>query len=124
MNHPFFLQPSGDFFNHPTKLFNINRIEMNKIITTFLFSFIVFISVSQENMNYFLPDYVTYNKNIPMQEQFFGQQMGEWHLTHDQILYYMKEIARISGRAITNEYPRSWENRPLIQVIFTSVKNL
>ena len=96
---------------------------MNKIITTFLFSFFVFISVSQENMDYFLPVDVKYNKNIPTPEQFFGQQMGEWHLTHDQIMYYMKEIARISGRATIHEYARSWENRPLVQVIFTSEKN-
>ena len=92
------------------------------IFILFLFNFIL-ITNSQEKLDYFLPDNVTYNQNIPTPEQFFGQQVGEWHLTHDQILYYMKEIAKVSDRAIIQEYARSWENRPLVQVIFTSAKN-
>ena len=96
---------------------------MKKITITFLLAFVVLISTSQESMDYFLPDNVTYNKNIPTPEQFFGQELGEWHLTHGQILFYMKEIAKVSDRAIIYEYARSWENRPLIQVIFTSKKN-
>ncbi len=44
-------------------------------------------------------------------------------LTHGQVLYYMKEIARVSGRATIQEYARSWENRPLVHIIFTSVEN-
>ena len=96
---------------------------MKKITITFLLAFIVLLSFSQKSMDYFLPDNVMYNKNIPMPEQFFDQQLGEWHLTHDQILIYMKEIAKVSDRAIIYEYARSWENRPLVQVIFTSKKN-
>ncbi len=97
---------------------------MQKIIFLILFVF-NFSSIvnSQEKLDYFLPDNVTYNKDIPTPEQFFGQQLGEWHLTHDQILLYMKEITKISDRAIIQEYARSWENRPLVQVIFTSEKN-
>jgi hypothetical protein len=60
---------------------------------------------------------------IPTPEQFFGQQMGEWHLTHDQVLNYMNEIAEISNRAVIQEYARTWENRPLVHLIFTSEKN-
>ncbi|MCK5730140.1 MAG: zinc carboxypeptidase [Draconibacterium sp.] len=96
---------------------------MKKITATFLFVFIVLMSFAQESLDYFLPDNVTYNKDIPTPEQFFGQQLGEWHLTHDQILFYMTEIAKISDRAIIQEYARSWENRSLVQVIFTSKKN-
>ena len=81
------------------------------------------VSVSQEKMDYFLPNNVTYNQSIPTPEQFFGQQIGEWHLTHAQIINYMEEIAKVSDRAIIQEYARSWENRPLVQVIFTSEKN-
>lgn len=95
---------------------------MKRSITILLLLFVL-ISSSQEKMDYFLPGDVKYNEAIPTPEQFFGQQLGEWHLTHDQILFYMKEIARVSNRAIIQEYARSWENRPLVHLIFTSEKN-
>jgi len=79
--------------------------------------------MAQEKLDYFLPDDVTYNKNIPTPETYFHQEVGEWHLTYDQVLSYMKEIARISNRAIIQEYARSYENRPLVYVIFTSKEN-
>ena len=79
--------------------------------------------MAQEKLDYFLPDDVTYNKNIPTPETYFHQEVGEWHLTYDQVLSYMREIARISNRAIIQEYARSYENRPLVYVIFTSEEN-
>ena len=57
-------------------------------------------SLAQEKMGYFLPGDINYNKEIPAPDQFFHQALGEWHLTHDQVLNYMEEIARISDRAI------------------------
>lgn len=96
---------------------------MKRKITTLLILLFALMSVSQENMDYFLPNEVNYNQNIPTPEQFFGQKMGEWHLTHDQILNYMKEVDRLSDRVIIQEYARSYENRPLVHVIFTSEDN-
>ncbi len=96
---------------------------MKRKITTIIALFFALMSASQENMDYFLPDDVSYNPQIPTPEQFFHQKMGEWHLTHDQILNYMKEIDRISERAIIQEYARTFENRPLVHVIFTSEEN-
>ena len=43
---------------------------------------------AQENMEYFLPNDVDYNKNIPTPEEYFGQKIGEWHLNYEQILSY------------------------------------
>jgi hypothetical protein len=94
-----------------------------KSITTIISIFLFVISTAQEKPGYFLPENVRYNKAIPTPEQFFNQQMGEWHLTHDQVLFYVKEIAQISDRAIVYEYARSWENRPLVHLVFTSEKN-
>ncbi|HSO85924.1 MAG TPA: M14 family zinc carboxypeptidase [Draconibacterium sp.] len=96
---------------------------MNKIFAVFFFIAGSLFSISQEKLDYFLPNDVSYDKNIPTPEQFFGQQIGEWHLTHDQVLFYMKEIARISDRAVIQEYARSYENRPLVHLIFTSEEN-
>ena len=96
---------------------------MRKIIINFIVITIAFTSVSQEKPDYFLPNDVTYDKNIPTPEHFFNQQIGEWHLTHCQVLNYMQEIAKISNRAVIQEYARSYENRPLVHLIFTSEEN-
>lgn len=90
--------------------------------TLFLVSVILF-SFAQEKLDYFLPNDVSYKKDIPTPEDFFKQQMGEWHLTHDQIVYYIKEIAKHSERAVVYEYARTYENRPLLHLVFTSEKN-
>ena len=96
---------------------------MKRFITTFYAIFIVLLSVSQEKMDYFLPKDVAYNSDIPTPEHFFQQALGEWHLNHDQVMHYMKQIADLSERAIIKEYARSYENRPLVHLIFTSEKN-
>lgn len=66
---------------------------------------------------------IKYNENIPTPEAYFNQQMGEWHLSHDQILSYLKMIAGKSGRVRVEEYARSYENRPLVHLIITSENN-
>ncbi len=97
---------------------------MKKHIFGILLLFCVaFSGIAQEKMDYFLPGDVSYNKNIPTPEDFFQQEVGEWHLNYEQVLSYMKEIARISGRAVIQEYARSYENRPLVYVIFTAEEN-
>ena len=97
---------------------------MNKIFIISLFAFfVVSNATAQKSMNYFLPDDVDYNQSIPTPEQYFNQQLGEWHLTHDQVINYMNHIAEISGRAIIQEYARTYENRPLVHLIFTSEEN-
>ena len=95
---------------------------MKQLITA-LIVFFAFFSKSQESLDYFLPQNVSYNENIPTPESYFNQQVGQWHLTHDQVLFYMKEIAKVSKRAIVYEYARTHENRPLIHLVFTSEKN-
>ncbi len=78
----------------------------------------------QVTLDYFLPPDVTYNKEIPVPKQFFGHEVGEWHLTHDKLVYYMLELAKISDRAIWEEYARSYEGRPLGQLIISSPENI
>lgn len=96
---------------------------MLRIICTLLAGFVMLSSTAQEPLSYYLPDDVTYDKKIPTPDQYFKQQLGEWHLTHGQILNYMHEIADISDRAILYEYARSYENKPLVHLIFTSEEN-
>lgn len=79
---------------------------------------------AQVTLDYFLPKDATYNKEIPTPKQFTGHEVGEWHFTHDQLYYYMLELAKISDRAIWEEYGRSYEDRPLGQLIISSPENI
>jgi len=79
---------------------------------------------AQVNLEYYLPKEISYNSSIPTPKQIVGHEVGEWHLTHDKLVYYMQELARISDRAIWEEYGRSYENRPLGQLIVSSPENI
>ncbi|MEM9337566.1 MAG: M14 family metallopeptidase [Bacteroidota bacterium] len=88
---------------------------------SFLFSFMV--TFSQVDLSYYLPDGLSYDPNIPTPKEIVGYHPGEWHVSHDQLVYYMQAIAAASDRAILKEYAKSHERRPLVQLVFTSPEN-
>lgn len=96
---------------------------MKKVFTSLAVFMLIISAMAQEKMSYFLPNDVSYNQNIPTPEAFFNMEIGTWHLTHDQVLNYMKEVAVLSDRAIFYEYARSYENRPLVHLVFTTPEN-
>ena len=96
---------------------------MKRVFPFLFLALLATISSGQVNLEYFLPDDVNYKQEIPSPDQYFNQPMGQWHLTHDQVLNYMREIARVSDRASIYEYARSYENRPLVHLVFTSEEN-
>lgn len=77
----------------------------------------------KRQLTYFLPD-IDYDKNVPTPEQFFGFQVGEWHLSHDLQYQYMKALAAAAPQRVKLvEYGRSYENRPLVNLYITSPQN-
>ena len=86
--------------------------------------FAITILNAQVNLEYYLPKDITYNPSIITPKQFTGFEVGEWHFTHDKLYYYMLELAKISDRAIWEEYGRSYEDRPLGQLIISSPENI
>lgn len=78
----------------------------------------------QVTLDYYLPKDITYDQSVPTPKQFVGHEIGEWHLTHDKLYYYMLELARVSDRAIWEEYGRSHEGRSLGQLIISSPENI
>ncbi len=78
-------------------------------------------------LSYYLPGIeqgITYNPAIPTPEQFFGFQVGEWHLRPDQVMAYMRELARTSSRVKIEQYALSHERNPLLLLTISSPKNL
>lgn len=80
------------------------------------------LQAQQKSLTYYLPN-IQYDKNIPTPESVLGYQIGDWHISHDQQLMYMRQLAATSSRIILKEYARSYENRPLVYLIITSEEN-
>jgi len=76
----------------------------------------------KQPLSYYLPE-GSYRADIPTPEQFFGFQLGEWHLSHDQLLAYLKHITALSPRARWVEHGRTYEHRPLVHLVITSEEN-
>ncbi len=71
----------------------------------------------------FLPKNVTYDDAVPLPSDVLGSTVGEWHVRHDQLVQYMRELATASPRVAFKEIGRTHENRPLINLIITSTAN-
>ncbi|MEO6314759.1 MAG: M14 metallopeptidase family protein [Chitinophagaceae bacterium] len=97
---------------------------MKKLHIVFAFVLFCYNSFAQE-LDYYLPTDVTYNNAIPTPEQVIGHQVGEWHVTHDRLVNYMKAIAAARPDRVKLEIiGTTYETRPQVLLIFSAKKNL
>lgn len=75
------------------------------------------------SLSYYLPQNVTYNQNIPTPQSVIGHEVGEWHVTHDKLVMYMKILANSSDRITLEDRGKTFEDRPLLLLTITSPKN-
>ncbi len=94
----------------------------NQLFTLFLLFFSFLLNAQPKPLTYYLPD-ISYDKDIPTPESVLNYQVGEWHITHDQLVHYMRTLAEASERITLQEYGRTYENRPLLLLTITSKKN-
>ena len=95
---------------------------MKKLIFIFLFISIS-ISAQKLDLSYYLPKDVSYDKNIPTPKSIINHEVGEWHVTHDKLVEYMKTIAKASNRISIENRGTTFEGRPLLLLTITSPKN-
>lgn len=98
---------------------------MSRLPLTLLLGFVAWISMAQAQkptLSYYLPE-IEYDQDIPTPEQVLGYQIGEWHISHDQLVYYMRTVAAASPRMQLLEHGRTYEGRPLIHLIVSSPAN-
>ncbi|CCH03267.1 secreted protein containing N-terminal zinc-dependent carboxypeptidase related domain [Fibrella aestuarina BUZ 2] len=95
----------------------------NRYINLILCLFTSLIASAQVADSYYLPQTVQYNAAIPTPRQHLGYQVGEWHVSHDQIVGYMKKLDEVSDRITLVEYGRTYESRPLLLLTITSPQN-
>src|SRR5687768_7469202 len=79
--------------------------------------------LTQTNLSYYLPAGVRYDARIPTPAAVLGYEVGEWHVSHDQLVNYMKTLDALSDRITLAEYGRTHEHRPLLLLTITSPEN-
>jgi hypothetical protein len=91
---------------------------------SFFFFNSIFLVAGAQDLKYYLPDSISYNPSIPKPKDIIYHQVGEWHVTHDRLVNYMKAIAAAApGRVKLETMGFTYENRPQILLIITSPKN-
>ena len=97
---------------------------MKKSILSLCLTLFSFLALAQVDMSYYLPKGYTYDPAIPTPKQVLGYEVGDWHVTHDQLVMYMKAVAEASDRVMIEEIGRSYEKRPQVLLTITSPTNL
>lgn len=96
---------------------------MKKFAFSFCLIFTADLAFAQD-LKYYLPDSVTYNPVIPKPKDIIFHEVGEWHVTHDRLVNYMKAIAAAAPDRVKLEVTGyTYESRPQLLLIFTSSKN-
>ena len=72
--------------------------------------------------DYYLPD-ISYNSDIPAPAEYLGYPVGKWHVTHDQLVGYMRLLDQASDRISLQVYGYSHEDRPMLCLTITSPDN-
>ncbi len=97
---------------------------MKKFLSLLTLSCLFFSATAQKvDLNYYLPQDTSYDKNIPTPESILGFQVGEWHVSHDKLAEYMKALAKSSDRITIENRGTTYEGRPLLLLTITSPKN-
>jgi hypothetical protein len=95
---------------------------MKKLFVFFLFLSIS-ISAQKVDLSYYLPKNITYDKSIPTPKEIVGHEVGEWHITHDKLVTYMKALAVSSDRISIETRGTTYEGRPVLLLTITSPEN-
>lgn len=96
---------------------------MRRILFCIAIFFMALPAMAQE-LSYYLPADITYNPAIPKPKDIIYHEVGEWHVTHDRLVNYMKAIAAAAPDRVKLEtMGLTYEDRPQVLLIITSPKN-
>lgn len=96
---------------------------MKKVLLLTLILLSQSLLAQKKPLSYYLSENTVYDKNIPTPEDFFGFQIGEQHVSHDQLVAYMRELDRLSDRITSKVLGKTHENRPVMALTITSPEN-
>lgn len=97
---------------------------MKKLLLSVLLAF-SFACFAQEklDLNYYLPQVISYDATIPTPKDIIGHEVGEWHVTHDKLMFYMQALAASSDRISIENRGETFEGRPILLLTITTPKN-
>lgn len=95
-----------------------------KIYHILLFFFLAGSSFAQQDLSYYLSKGVTYSEKVPKPQDVLGFQVGEFHASHDNLVYYFRQLAQASPRVKYEIYGKTHEGRPLTVAIISSEANI
>ncbi len=96
---------------------------MNKSYLLILFLVSSFIGRAQENFKYFYNQDVSFDEAIPTPKDILGFDVGDWHVSHDKLVEYMKAVAKASDRVTLEVTGYTYEHRPLLLLTITNPAN-
>ena len=92
---------------------------MRKFTLLFILLGTCITSFAQE-LSYYLPKDVTYDVAIPKPKDIIFHEVGEWHVTHDRLVNYMKAIATACPDRVKRENMGfTYEGRPQVLLIIS-----
>ncbi len=97
-----------------------------RTICLILISLFSFYSNAQDyrvSLDYYLPNDVTYDPQIPTPKSSLGHEVGDWHVTHDKLVAYMYALDAASDRITIEDRGTTFEGRPLLLLTITSPEN-
>ena len=71
----------------------------------------------------YLPGDADLDPAIPTPESVLGWEVGDWRVSHDLLVKYMEVVAASSSRVSLKVIGHTYEQRPLLQLVFTSAQN-
>lgn len=95
----------------------------HKIILFSIALITLFPHLSQAQNDYFFDSDARFDERIPSPEQFLGYPIGTLHTRHDAIVAYMRELARLSDRAVLDTIGETYEHRQQVVLKVTSSEN-
>ncbi|KOY52974.1 M14 family zinc carboxypeptidase [Polaribacter dokdonensis] len=94
---------------------------MKKLFVFFLL-FSIYSNAQDLDLSYYLPA-ENYDSSIPTPKEIIGHEVGEWHITHDKLVEYMKALAASTDRISIETRGKTYEGRPLLLLTITSSNN-
>lgn len=90
----------------------------------FLFVGLTVMNLQGADLRFYLGDDEKWNSEIPTPASALGYEVGEWHVRHDQLASYMRQLAEASDRVLIQEIGKTHEQRSLLHLTISSPENL
>lgn len=93
------------------------------LVVAFLFMAVASVRAAVP-LDYYLPAGTSYNPKVPTPEQYFGYQIGEWHLRSEQLVSYLRAVAAAAPDRVKFEVMGyTHERKPLVVLTITAPEN-